>query len=97
MVVVEDTLIVITEVPAPVIDVGLKTTETPVGWPVADREIAESNPPVTVLVILEVPELPCDTETVAGEAEMLKLGEGAPESAAIRAAPFGLPIPVAKS
>ena len=96
--VVEDTLIVITEVPAPVIEAGLKTTETPVGWPVAEREIAELKPPVTALVIVEVPALPCVTETVAGEAERLKPEAGEPPaSAATRAAPFGLPIPVAKS
>lgn len=95
---VEDTVIVITEVPAPVIEVGLKPTVTPVGWPVADNEMAESKPPVTVLVTVEVPELPCATDTVAGEAEMLKPGAGEPPaSAAIRAAPFGLPQPVAKS
>ena len=51
----EATLIVIVEVPAPVIEVGLKVTVTPVGWPLADKEIAESNPPVTVLVMVEVP------------------------------------------
>jgi hypothetical protein len=46
---------VIVEVPAPVIEVGLKVTVTPVGWPLADKEIAESNPSVTVLVMVEVP------------------------------------------
>lgn len=51
----EATLIVIVEVPAPVIEVGLKVTVTPVGWPLADKEIAESNPPVTALVMVEVP------------------------------------------
>ena len=51
----EATLIVIVEVPAPVIEVGLKVTVTPDGWPLADKEIAESNPSVTVLVIVEVP------------------------------------------
>ena len=86
------------EVPAPVIEVGLKPTVTPVGWPVADKEMAESNPPVTVLVIVEVPELPCATETEAGEAERLKPGvDELPASALIRPAPFGLPQPVAKS
>jgi len=51
----EATLMVIVEVPAPVIEVGLKVTVTPVGWPLADKEIAESNPSVTVLVMVEVP------------------------------------------
>ena len=44
----EATVIVMVEVPAPVIEVGLKLTVTPVGWPLADKEIAESKPPVTV-------------------------------------------------
>src|SRR6516164_5053329 len=54
----EPTVIVIVEVPAPVIEVGLKLTVTPVGWPVADKEMAELKPFVTVLVMVEVPELP---------------------------------------
>ena len=94
----EATVIVRVEVPSPVIEVGLKPTVTPVGWPVAVKETAESKPPVTVLVIVDVPELPCATETEAGEAERLKPGvTGVPRSALIRAAPFGLPQPVAKS
>lgn len=98
MAVDEATVIVMVEVPAPVIDVGLKPIVTPVGWPLADNEIAELKPPVTVLVIFDVPELPCATETDAGEAERLKPGAGAvPASAVIRAAPFGLPHPVARS
>ncbi|MGA9862892.1 MAG: hypothetical protein WBQ19_12320, partial [Terriglobales bacterium] len=36
MTVDEATAIVMVEVPAPVIEVGLKLTVTPVGWPVAD-------------------------------------------------------------
>ena len=89
---------VMVEVPAPVIEVGLKPKVTPVGWPVADNEIAELKPPVTALVIFDVPELPCATETEAGEAERLKPGvTKPPASALIRAAPFGLPNPVTKS
>jgi hypothetical protein len=92
------TSIVMVEVPAPVIEVGLKLTVTPVGWPLADKEIAESNPPVTVLVMVEVPELPCATVTEVGEAERLKLGpDEVPASALISPAPLGLPQPVAKS
>jgi len=96
--VVEATVMVMVEVPAPVIEVGLKPTVTPVGWPVADNEMAESKPPVTVLVMVEVPELPCATETEAGEADRLKPGvDELPASAVIRPDPFGLPQPVAKS
>ena len=55
--VVEATDMVIVEIPEPgaAMDGGLKLTFTPVGWPVADKEIAESNPPDTVVVIVEVP------------------------------------------
>jgi len=70
----EPTVIVMIEVPAPLIEVGLKLTVTPVGWPVADKVIAELKPPVTVLLIVEPTELPCATETEAGAALMVKLG-----------------------
>ena len=50
-------------------DVGLKATVTPVGWPDADSAIAESKPPETAVVIVEVPLLPSTTETEVGEAE----------------------------
>ena len=92
------TVIFMVEVPDPVIEVGLKTTVTPVGWPAAVKETAESKPPVTVLVMVDVPELPCATETEVGEAERLKPGPGeVPVSVLIRPVPFGLPQPLAKS
>ena len=99
MAVDEATVSVIAEVPAPVMEVGLKLTVTPVGWPVADREMAESKPPVTVLVIVELPLLPCATVTEAGEAERLNPGpeDEPPASAVINPLPFGLPQPVARS
>ena len=92
----EATVIVIVEVPVPVIEVGLKPMVTPVGWPVAVKETAESRPPVTVLVMVDVPELPCTTETEVGEAERLKPGVDGPERAPISPA-FGLPQPVTRS
>ena len=66
------TAIVMVEVPVPVIEVGLKVTVTPVGWPLADNTTGVLNPPVTVLVMVEVPDLPCTTETPVGLAERLK-------------------------
>jgi hypothetical protein len=94
----EATLSVMFEVPAPVIEVGLKPTVTPAGWPLADKAMAELNPPVTVLVMVEFPAPPCATVTDAGEADRLKPGvEELPARALIRPAPFGLPQPVAKS
>ena len=94
----EPTVIVMVELPAPVIELGLKPTVTPDGWPEADKEIAPLKPPVTVLLMVEVPALPCTTVTEVGEAERLKPGDDElPASALSRADPFGLPQPVAKS
>ena len=92
------TVMVITEVPVPVIEVGLKPMVTPVGCPLALRETAESKPPETVLVMVDVPEAPCATLTEAGERERLKPGGGAaPVRSLISPAPLGLPQPLAKS
>jgi len=98
--VVEATAMVMIEVPEPGAAMGLvpKLTVTPVGWPVADRVIAELKPPETAVVIVEVPLLPCTTETEVGEAEMVKFGpEDVPARPLIRPDPFGLPQPVSKS
>ena len=93
----EPTVIVMVEVPAPVTEVGPKVTDTPLGWPVADKEMPESKPFVTVLVIVDVPELPCSSESVAGEAVRPKPGVLIVlSSPLIRPLPFGLPQPVAK-
>jgi hypothetical protein len=65
-------VIVIVDVPAPVIEAGLKLTETPAGCPLADKETAELNPPLTVDVIVDVPLPPSllvGTETGLGAAE----------------------------
>src|SRR6202034_4479702 len=86
------------EVPVPVMEVGLKETVTPLGWPVAFKATAVLNPPVVVLVIVEVPDLPCRTETAFGEADRLKpLEEPPPARAVKRAGPIGEPIPVVRS
>jgi len=62
--------------PGATIDVGLKLTVTPVGWPEADNPIAELNPPVTAVVIVDVPLEPRATETEPGEGDMVKLVAG---------------------
>ena len=95
----EATVIVIVEVPFPVIEDGLKPMVTPEGWPEADKETAELKPPVTVLVMVELPEFPCAIETDAGEAERLKPGveDEPPASALSSPDPLGLPQPVARS
>ena len=94
----EPTAIVMVEVPAPVIEVGLKPTVTPDGCPDADKEMTELKPLITVLVITEVPELPCITETEVAEAVRPKPGAAIVLSRPlIRPLPFGLPQPVARS
>ena len=94
----EATAIVMVEVPAPVIELGLKLTVTPAGWPLEVRVIAESKPSVTVLVMVDVPELPCTTVTDAGDAERLKPGvDEVPAKAFSNPEPLGLPQPVARS
>ena len=96
---VEATVMVMVEVPEPVaMDGGLKLTVTPVGCPVADKLIVALKPPEAPVAMVDVPLLPCATETEAGEAETVKLaGVGIPASAPIRAVPFGLPQPVTRS
>ena len=76
MAVVEATAIDIVDDPDPgaAIDVGLKPTVTPVGWPVADSAIAELNPPEPAVVIVDVPLDPWATESEVGEGVMVKFG-----------------------
>jgi hypothetical protein len=84
--------------PGVAMDVGLKLAVTPVGIPVAVRAIAESKPPETAVVMVEVPLFPTTTETDVGEAAIVNAGEvlvGA--SASIRPVPLGLPQPVTRS
>jgi hypothetical protein len=91
---------VMVEVPEPgaAMEVGLKVTVTPVGWPVADKAIAESKPFKTAVVIVDVPLLPRTTESEVGDAQTVKLADAdALVSALMRPVPFGLPQPVAKS
>lgn len=48
---------------------------TPLGRPLALRVVAESKPPVLVIVIVLVPLLPCATVTEVGEALTLNAGD----------------------
>jgi hypothetical protein len=68
------TVIVIVALPPPGagIVLGLKLTVVPVGAPVADRLIALLKPPLTVVVIVEVPALPSATLRAIGDAEIVK-------------------------
>ena len=96
--VVEATLMFMVEVPAPVMEPGLKVTVTPLGCPLADSEMVPLKPPVTVLVMVELPELPCTTVTELGEADRLNPAVPPPPARSlIKPLPFGLPKPVARS
>lgn len=55
---VEPAAIDIVELPAPVIDVGLKPMVTPEGWPVAESVIADLKPPVIAVVTTADPLCP---------------------------------------
>jgi hypothetical protein len=70
------TLVVMTDDPVPGAGIGfaLKLTVTPLPCPEADNEIAELKPFKTVVLIVELPELPRATVSEAGEALMLKSG-----------------------
>jgi hypothetical protein len=67
-------LTVIVEVPPPgtAMELGLKVTVSPLPSPDADKLIAESKLPETVVVIVEVPELLRTTDNEVGEAETVK-------------------------
>ena len=68
------TVIVIDEVPEPgaAMVEGLKLTVTPDAMPDADNAIAELRPPETVVVIVEVQELPQARVIEAGDALTVK-------------------------
>jgi hypothetical protein len=71
------------ELPAPVIEAGLKVAVTPLGRPLAATAMAELNPPVTVVVNVAVPFAPLATVTVAGEALTAKAGAAVTVSAIV--------------
>jgi hypothetical protein len=64
------------ELPAPgaAMEAGLKLALTPAGNPETDKETAELKPPLTVVEIVVVPELPWVTDKLAGEAPTVKSG-----------------------
>ena len=90
----DPTAIVIVELPPPgaAIVLGLKLTVVPLGAPLAVRLIALLNPPLTVVVIVEVPELPCATLTEVGEPVRVKLG--AAVTVRVTVALCGIPPPL---
>src|SRR5271169_5990943 len=77
--VLDPAVMVIVELPDPGagIGFGLKLTVVPDGIPAADKVMALLKPPLTVVVIVEVPRLPCATLTEAGEADIVKFAVAA--------------------
>lgn len=67
-----EAVMVIVELPAPVMELGLKEMVSPLPWPEAERLMAELNPPVTEVVTVTLPEEFLVTLSVVGEAETLK-------------------------
>ena len=63
--------------PGAAMELGLKAAVTPVGSPDAVRDTAELKPPLTVVEIVAVPEAPCATERLVGDAVTVKLGAAA--------------------
>jgi len=86
---------VMVEVPLPgaAIELGAKLTVTPVGCPVADKAIAELNPPETATVRVDPPLLPCTTKTEAGAGVMTKLGVAARYTISVTVAVCVMPPP----
>ena len=65
------------EVPLPgaAIDAGAKLAVTPAGKPEAESETAELKPPLIVVEIVELPDVPCTTERLVGDALSEKFGD----------------------
>jgi len=53
---------------------GLNPTLVPLGAPVADNAIELLNPATAVVVIVDVPWLPCRIVRLVGAAEIVKVG-----------------------
>lgn len=60
--------------PGAAIDAGLKPAVTPAGRPEADSATEELNPPLTVVEMVELPDVPCTTDKLPGEALTVKFG-----------------------
>jgi hypothetical protein len=63
--------------PGAAIEAGLNVAVTPVGSAEVVSETAELNPPLTVVEIVELPELPCVMERLVGAALTVKSGVAA--------------------
>ncbi len=63
--------------PGAAMEAGLKLAVAPVGIPEAESETAELKPPLTVVEMVVLPELPRVTDRLAGDAVTVKLGDAA--------------------
>ena len=90
------TVMVIVELPPPGagIGFGLKLTVVPVGTPEADKLIALLNPPLIVVVSVDVPWFPCVTLSEAGKAESVKAACGVTSRFTVAACCLPPPVPV---
>ena len=77
--------------PGAAMDAGLKLAVTPAGNPEVVSDTAELNPPLTVVEIVVLPEVPWVTLREAGEAEMLKSGVACFQTSVIGVAVAALP------
>ena len=87
---------VMVELPEPgaAIGFGANVTVTPAGAPLELSVTALLNPPTTAVVIFDVPELPCATLTVVGEALMEKSGAAVTVSVTVVLCELPPPVPV---
>jgi len=94
--VLDPTVMVIVELPEPGagIGLGLKLTVVPDGAPEADRLMALLKPPLTVVVIVDVPWFPCVTLSDDGEAEIVKFGAAVTVSVTVVFCWIPPPLPV---
>src|SRR5581483_3860819 len=77
--------------PGAAIEAGLKLAVTPAGKPDADSDTAELKPPLTVVEIVLLPDLPCVTLSEAGEAVTVKSGVACFQTSEIGVAVAALP------
>ena len=84
--------------PGAAIEAELKLAVTPVGKPETDKDTAELKPPVTLVVIVEAPDVPCARDKLEGEATTVKSGVCAAltvsESVAVCVMPPPVPVMV---